>query len=50
MLLIFKYFAIMAVIFNNINGELKEGLSNKSSTMTALSFMMLIIIAIMILS
>ncbi len=50
MLLIFKYFAIMAVIFNNINEKIKEGFSNKSSTMTALSFMMLIIIAIMILS
>lgn len=49
MLLIFKYFAIMAVIFNNINEKIKEGFSNKSSTMTALSFMMLII-AIMILS
>ena len=49
MLLIFKYFAIMAVIFNNINEKINEGLSTKSSTMTALSFMMLII-AIMILS
>ncbi len=49
MLLIFKYFAIMAVIFNNINEKINEGFSNKSSTMTALSFMMLII-AIMILS
>lgn len=49
MLLIFKYFAIMTVIFNNINEKIKEGFSNKSSTMTALSFMMLII-AIMILS
>lgn len=49
MLLIFKYFAIMAVIFNNINEKINEGFSNKSSTMTALSSMMLII-AIMILS